>query len=421
MSEYQTKYNVRHIEEGTTPDGYEQHEAMVIHASVDKRFTSVELHSDGYITGGDGTYEYASFESKEDGYRFIGIDTNSDDYHSFIENIDKNYNAETVQDFLDNAPKLSNEKVIEINQQANKEIADYYIKQGANKDLVESVDYKPFKVENVGLADLASEDNKPDFTKKLGEKINDKIRENNLTVDEVLVKGSLAEEYKTNNPDTELSNKKLNSIETQVNNESGHENDWLTASKDDSFVEKVKEVEEWQKVPEKDYRNDPEYLDNVERMAKADALEKAGVPEKDYRNDPEYLDNVERMAKVDFQEKFNLDENSADKYMNTNVHAIAEKYSENGKTEIAKPGRSYTGDVIDVGEDVTVQKTKTGKFVIHETENLPGIKEEDQGIKAKIVYNAEGRGDLTKKANDLEIGKEKVVEKEHQNDRGFER
>lgn len=92
-----------------------------------------------------------------------------------------------------------------------------------------------------------------------------------------------------------------------------------------------------------------------------------------------------------------------------------------GKTEVAKPGRTYTGKVIEVGEDVTIQKTKSGKFIIHETENLPGIKEQDSNISAKIIYDAGGKGDITAKSNDIAIGKEKEIEQKKSHEKAMER
>lgn len=97
------------------------------------------------------------------------------------------------------------------------------------------------------------------------------------------------------------------------------------------------------------------------------------------------------------------------------------EYSEEGKTEVAKPGRTYTGKVIEVGEDVTIQKTKSGKFVIHETENLPGIKEQDSNISTKIIYDAGGKGDITAKSNDIAIGKEKEIEQKKSHEKAMER
>lgn len=98
-----------------------------------------------------------------------------------------------------------------------------------------------------------------------------------------------------------------------------------------------------------------------------------------------------------------------------------DELSQEGKTEIAKPGRTYTGKVIEVGEDVTIQKTKSGKFVIHETENLPGIKEQDSSLSAKIIYDAGGKGDIAAKSNDLAIGKEKEIEQKKSHEKAMER
>ena len=103
------------------------------------------------------------------------------------------------------------------------------------------------------------------------------------------------------------------------------------------------------------------------------------------------------------------------------VHEKRQKLSESGETEVAKPGRTYTGKMVEVGEDVTIQKTKSGKFVIHETENLPGIKEQDSNISAKIIYDAGGKGDIVAKSNDLAIGKEKEIEQKKSHEKAMER
>lgn len=89
----------------------------------------------------------------------------------------------------------------------------------------------------------------------------------------------------------------------------------------------------------------------------------------------------------------------------------------NRGSEPAQAGRTYSGNIISVGEDVTLQRTPTGKIIVHETENLPGIKEQDTGSRMKIVYGSNGKGDIVAKANDLEIGKQKELDK----NRGFER
>lgn len=115
------------------------------------------------------------------------------------------------------------------------------------------------------------------------------------------------------------------------------------------------------------------------------------------------------------------DRNLGEPIVAKEVYQKQQELSENGKTEVAKPGRTYTGNVIEVGEDVTVQQTKTGKFIIHETENLPGIKEQDTGMAAKIIYDAGGKGDITAKSNDLSIGKEKEKEADKSHEKSMER
>lgn len=115
------------------------------------------------------------------------------------------------------------------------------------------------------------------------------------------------------------------------------------------------------------------------------------------------------------------DRNLGEPVVAKEIYQKQQELSENGKTEVAKPGRTYTGNVIEVGEDVTVQQTKTGKFIIHETENLPGIKEQDSNISAKIIYDAGGKGDIAAKNNDLAIGKEKEIEQKKSHEKVMER
>ena len=80
-----------------------------------------------------------------------------------------------------------------------------------------------------------------------------------------------------------------------------------------------------------------------------------------------------------------------------------------GGSEPARAGGTYTGHIISVGDDITLQKTGTGKIIVHQTKDLPGIQEQDTSSKLKIVYGANGKGDIASKANDLEIGKEKEM------------
>jgi len=120
------------------------------------------------------------------------------------------------------------------------------------------------------------------------------------------------------------------------------------------------------------------------------------------------------LAEMQGQEKQDLSKG-------TDITSKEQEYAEKGETEIAKPGRTYSGNVIEVGEDTTIQQTKTGKFIIHETENLPGIKEQDTGVATKIIYDAGGKGDITAKSNDLAIAKEKEAEKTNSHDKSMER
>ncbi|UZA18164.1 ssDNA-binding domain-containing protein (plasmid) [Moraxella bovis] len=59
-----------------------------------------------------------------------------------------------------------------------------------------------------------------------------------------------------------------------------------------------------------------------------------------------------------------------------------------GGSEPARAGGTYTGHIISVGDDITLQKTGTGKIIVHQTKDLPGIQEQDTSSKLKIVYGA---------------------------------
>lgn len=85
---------------------------------------------------------------------------------------------------------------------------------------------------------------------------------------------------------------------------------------------------------------------------------------------------------------------------------------DNEKTELAKPGRTYTGDITEINKDQTIQTLATGKRIIHENKNLPGIKETDTGSKLKISYTAGGQGDI-KSRDDKAVAHQKQTEKKH--------
>lgn len=56
------------------------------------------------------------------------------------------------------------------------------------------------------------------------------------------------------------------------------------------------------------------------------------------------------------------------------------------KTEPARAGRTYNGVVVNRDEDRTIQRTATGKLIIHETDKLDGLEQGDAGKNKSISY-----------------------------------
>lgn len=178
------------------------------------------------------------------------------------------------------------------------------------------------------------------------------------------------------------------------------------------FTQEEKEAEaKWQYIGSAGY-----YADNYQEQIKdrIDEKELVEIIDKSIAK-TSFLDthkDVEKVVVTDLN-KIIDERDLGDKLVAKEVYEKQKELSEQGKTEIAKPGRTYSGNVVEVGEDVTVQKTKTGKFIIHETENLPGIKEVDEKTHLQIRYDNGKQGDIIQKGNDLEIGKQKEIEQQY--------
>lgn len=56
------------------------------------------------------------------------------------------------------------------------------------------------------------------------------------------------------------------------------------------------------------------------------------------------------------------------------------------QTEPARAGRTYKGVVVNQDADRTIQRTSTGKLIIHETEKLDGLEQGDAGKNKSISY-----------------------------------
>lgn len=170
-----------------------------------------------------------------------------------------------------------------------------------------------------------------------------------------------------------------------------------------------KEFKDFESGLKKDENYNTKYIEDFLKNAPELTAEKRQEIDKQRFDDlqKQIAANKEYQANGGFLAEMREAENKTSNHVQKKIDEL----SQEGKTEIAKPGRTYSGNVIEVGEDTTIQKTKSGKFIIHETENLPGIKEEDSGSAARIIYDAGGKGDITAKSNDKSIEKEKDAEK----------
>lgn len=374
------KFVVEHTQEGVSPDGYSYPESMIVREKG-KHLQKFEIHRDGsaqYYTD-----EGALNPDFKESYTMMGVDTDSKEFKQFVETIQKpeNFNAQTVEKMLDTVPQLTAEKQVETLNQidaaakaeyeaAEKQKAENFI----GSEYAERLADKGFTKERLAEmnAEIASANFMADdkeIERQLVDEINQELTANGH--DEILLKGSMAEAYRessANNP--EISNKTLNEIQKQAELKGVDDNFAYDTDKAEKyFAEAIKQID-------------------------------TGI-EKSTEKVNSKINELQSSLGVDYA--------TAEKIEN-----IRDQQNVKGGAEIAQPGRTYTGNVVSVDEDKTIQVTKTGKLVIHETENLPGIKEQDTGGHLQIRYSAEGKGDITAKSNDMEIGKQKEVEKHHQ-------
>lgn len=69
----------------------------------------------------------------------------------------------------------------------------------------------------------------------------------------------------------------------------------------------------------------------------------------------------------------------------------------NIKTQLAEPGRTYTGNITAVTVETTKQMVTPTKMIIHQTSQVPDISESDVNKKLKIEYDAKGIGNVTER------------------------
>lgn len=121
------------------------------------------------------------------------------------------------------------------------------------------------------------------------------------------------------------------------------------------------------------------YNQSVESLKKADLKEFQDLKEKGYKIEVHDLSN--QKGKSVQEEKANIDE----------LKKIADSYKQ---AEVPRAGKSYSGVILAQGEDTTIQKTPTGKFIVHETENLQQMKVSDTHRNQSIKYVTDKQTDV---------------------------
>lgn len=153
-------------------------------------------------------------------------------------------------------------------------------------------------------------------------------------------------------------------LETNATNASGKHIDHVSEDK-----RKLSELQDQKKS----------YNQSVESLKKADLKEFQDLKEKGYKIEVHDLSN--QTGKNVQEEKSNIEE----------LKKIADSYKQ---AEVPRAGKSYSGVILTQGEDTTIQKTPTGKFIVHETENLQQMKVSDTHRNQSIKYVTDKQTDV---------------------------
>ena len=82
--------------------------------------------------------------------------------------------------------------------------------------------------------------------------------------------------------------------------------------------------------------------------------------------------------------------------------------------EQAKPGRTYSGEIVTIGENTIIQQSKINKIVEHEPKNLTGIESSDVGKYLKVNYDYQNKGIVVERDGKV-IGLDNSLEREKSN------
>lgn len=82
--------------------------------------------------------------------------------------------------------------------------------------------------------------------------------------------------------------------------------------------------------------------------------------------------------------------------------------------EQAKPGRTYSGEIVTISENTIIQQSKINKIVKHEPKNLTGIESSDVGKYLKVNYDYQNKGVVVERDGKV-IGLDNSLEREKSN------
>jgi cell filamentation protein len=143
---------------------------------------------------------------------------------------------------------------------------------------------------------------------------------------------------------------------------------------------------------------------SLETLKKSDLKELAAIKEKGFQVAVHDLSNDKRKGS---DEKTNTGE----------LKNMAESYQ---KAETPRAGRTYTGVIMAKGDETTVQKTATGKYVAHETANVSQLQVSDTHKNQSIKYNTEQQTEVKAVGRD-EMKKAAAMEVKQSSSEGLER
>jgi hypothetical protein len=144
------------------------------------------------------------------------------------------------------------------------------------------------------------------------------------------------------------------------------------------------------------------YNRSVETLKKGDANEFQELKNQGYRvevHDLSYA-NSKQAEQPTIEGKIQEDKSEIAALRN-----IADRYND---AEVPRAGRTYTGTILNHGEDTTVQKTATGKLIVHQTENVRQLHTDGTNERQTIKYISDKQTDVVSIGNDIERQKEAV-------------